>query len=180
MSAQTNEKAFALVDVLALVTGTNISPRGIRGCMDIIDFMTGRVLMDAQGRRAADVCVPFILDELHPALKTVDITELDNKLASLRGEGAGDEVLRSACNAWVAEQKNKLEVGDSLIIRKLPPGTYKPREVGEELRETFPHAHVLIADETGKEVTTVKSKGAQKPSASLRGHRQKPGKPYVH
>lgn len=58
---------FHLGDVLSITTDRLLSPVGIGGVQQLLEFMTGDAVMTHQMPRVADECRPFLLAQ-HPQL----------------------------------------------------------------------------------------------------------------
>jgi len=96
-------KAFHLGDVLSVTTGILVSPKGMGGVHELLDFMTGDVLMTHQLPRAVEVCGPELIAR-HPSLDVATPT-------AFAGE---PDVL-----AWL--DRRVAELGEYLLIWPLAP-----------------------------------------------------------
>ncbi len=67
MSDQTTPRAFHIGDILSVTTGIFVSPDGIGGLYDILNYMTGDDLYTHQLPRASQQCRPALLAQ-HPQL----------------------------------------------------------------------------------------------------------------
>jgi hypothetical protein len=63
-------KQFHLGDILSITTGVLVSPRGMDGVYDILNFMTSESLFTHQLPRAGRICGPALLRQ-HPELLAV-------------------------------------------------------------------------------------------------------------
>ncbi len=72
MSDQTTPRAFHIGDILSVTTGIFVSPDGIGGLYDILNYMTGDDLYTHQLPRASQQCRPALLAQ-HPQLTGADM-----------------------------------------------------------------------------------------------------------
>jgi len=71
------KRDFHIGDILSVTTRRCVSPRGMDGVHDILDFMMGvDSLKTHQLPEAADHCIPYLLQQ-HPQLKDVDKSEIN-------------------------------------------------------------------------------------------------------
>jgi|SRR6185369_9185846 len=106
MSNEQQTRSFHLGDVLSITTGFLLSPRGIEGVYDILNFMTGDSLYTHQLPRASRECSPFILAQ-HPQLVAVRAQEITTENYKIR--------LTEFCRQF----------GEQLDIRPLAPGQHQ-------------------------------------------------------
>lgn len=102
-------REFHLGDVLSITTYVLVSPRGMCGVMDILQFMTGEQLWDFQCPAAAEKCKPEILRQ-YPQLEKINASG----------------VTPENCESWIQEQIKKY--GEKLKITSLPKGAYQPKD----------------------------------------------------
>lgn len=126
----TEKKAFHIGDVLSISTGYLVSPSGIGGVYEILNFMTRDSLYTHQLPRAMDECRPHILRQ-HPQLAGIDCSGVTPKNI--------DEQLA----AFVAQ------FGETLEIETLPDEAHEFREPVEELKSMLRPDQTLIV--IGKE-----------------------------
>ena len=67
-------REFHLGDILSISTGRLISPRGMGGVYDILNYMTGDDLFTHQLPRAAGECKPYLLDQM-PWLAEIQLVD---------------------------------------------------------------------------------------------------------
>ena len=96
-------KKFHLGDVLSITTGWLVSPRGMGGVQDILDFMTGDNLFTHQLPWVR--CKPYLLEQF-PQLAEVDAS------------GVNIENHRR----WLAEQVAKY--GEEFEVKPIPKGAH--------------------------------------------------------
>jgi len=72
-----NTKQFHLGDVLSITTDRLVSPTGIDGVYEILDFMSGDCNFTHQLPRVADECKPYLLNQF-PQLRDVDVSTVNN------------------------------------------------------------------------------------------------------
>lgn len=69
-------KEFHLGDILSIITDKLVSPGGMEGIYDILNYMTGDDIFTHQIPRAMRECKPYLLNQ-YPQLRDVNIQ--DNK-----------------------------------------------------------------------------------------------------
>ena len=118
-------KVFHVGDLLSVTTGRMVSPSGIDGIYNILNFMTGSDLFTHQLPRAAEVCGPVLLRQ-YPVLSEVVIGELDPK----------------TFDAWLANVE--AQVGTSFEVDPLPADAYTAKHPLDELAEMSGSDHGII------------------------------------
>lgn len=68
-------KSFHIGDVLSVTTGCLLSPRGMEGIYDILNYMSGENLFTHQLPRVAQEAAPVLL-ALHPQLADADASDV--------------------------------------------------------------------------------------------------------
>lgn len=127
---------FHLGDLLTITDGHLVSPDGIGGVYEIIDFVTGMPHFTHQLPRGAEAIKPWLLEQ-HPWL--ADIAVPESALAT-----------RDTVLAWLATVT--AERGERHAVRAMPEGQYVGREPLAELVEMAqgkPIIAVVAADEDG-------------------------------
>lgn len=117
-------KLFHLGDVLSITTGRMMSPRGMDGIYDILNFMTKDNLFTHQLPRVADECRPHLLRQ-HPQLTAAAIGEVS--------EANFGAVLEDLC----------AEYGEQLLVEQLPPHAHEFIDPQSELAEKIPPHRIL-------------------------------------
>jgi len=107
-------REFNLDVVLSIATRTLLCP--FDDLFGILNFLTGAKLQDFQIGRAADDCIPYLLEQF-PWLKEVDVS------------GVNEENFEQ----WFAEQTVKY--GKTLTLKPAPNGTHKAQDVVTEAIE---------------------------------------------
>lgn len=114
-------RSFHLGDLLTITTGLLLSPRGMEGVYDILDFMTGGSLFTHQLPRAADECKPSLLAQ-HPCLGSPEVlAEAERFGAEIEGLADRAECERRL-NAWLAGMA--AVHGETFAVRADPPGSH--------------------------------------------------------
>ena len=98
-------KGFHLGDILSITTGVLVSPDGIGGVYNILNYMTGESLFTHQLGRAAKKCKPF-LDKQFP------------QLTDANTDGITSENWRERIDALVKQY------GKMFDVEPLPKGAY--------------------------------------------------------
>lgn len=125
-------KQFHIGDVLTITTDIMVSPEGIGGVYQILDWMTGDQLFTHQLPRARKLCEP-ILKSLYPDIAEVKIPNTSDVPESLIQEFWMD---------WLSKQVEKF--GEKIAVPKLI--TYTPIDPLEELIAMKPNAEIIFVD----------------------------------
>lgn len=123
-----NTKPFHIGDILSVTTGCLVSPRGIAGVYDILNYLTGEDLYTHQLPRAMRACRPALIAAF-PQLAAAD----------MRGVTPYNHDARLA--AAVATY------GETLPVATLARGTYARQEPIAELLEMTDKPIIVIAEE---------------------------------
>jgi hypothetical protein len=118
-------RQFPLGDVLSITTGRLLSPQGIGGVYEILNFITGDNLYTHQLPRACDECKPHLL-KLFPKLASVDTTAV-----------TGDN-----WKAWLLDRV--MEHGEILTIEAMAPGEHYFIDPVSELAEKVHPSRILV------------------------------------
>ena len=110
------KKQFHIGDVLSITTGHLVSPRGMEGIYDILNFMTGDNLFTHQLPRASEECKPYLLAQ-HPQIKDVDASG----------------VTHVNWQRWLDQQVARF--GEKLSVHPIPEGQHKFRNPLDEAVE---------------------------------------------
>lgn len=113
-------------DILSVTTGCLVSPRGIGGVYDLLNYLTGEDLYTHQLPRAMEACRPALLAAF-PQLADADMRGITPATASAR--------LAAAVAAY----------GETLPVATLARGTYAPQEPIAELLAMTDKPIVVIA-----------------------------------
>lgn len=127
-------KTFHIGDLITVVGHHLVSPDGIGGIYNVVDYVTGQSHMTHQLPRAAKAVTPWLLEQ-HPWL--ADITVPDG----LRGE--------AGVMAWLAPVITKY--GERHEVRPMPFGTYVGREPLTELEEMIGPEKVIRVEVPGSD-----------------------------
>lgn len=117
-------RQFHLGDVLTVVTGRLLAPRGMAAVYDILCYMTQDDLYTHQLPRAREECAPDLLRQ-HPHLAEVTLGEVspDNVTQVLEGLSA--------------------EYGETLPVTPLPPHVHEYIDPASELAEKVHPGRVI-------------------------------------
>lgn len=119
-------RKFHLGDVLTVTTGLLVSPGHVAAVHEMLDYMTGDVLMTHQLPRSMDECKPELLRQ-HPQLAAVLVPE--------EFEGKADVL------AWLDEQV--CTYGEHLDVAPLNPEDHTRVDPLAELAMKAPHMTVI-------------------------------------
>lgn len=119
----TASRDFHLGDVLTVLTGRMLSPRGMDGVYDILDFLTGGSLLTHQLVRALSECRGPLLAQ-HPDLAGVDVPEL------------------AQVAEWLDEQVARF--GETRTVATVPEHHQRIDPI-KEAAAMFPGVHVIVA-----------------------------------
>lgn len=127
-------RQFHLGDILTVTTGKLVSPGHVAAVHELLNFMTGDMLMTHQLSRAMDECQPGLLRQ-HPDLADVRVP------SGLNGHA---EVL-----AWLATQT--VVYGEYREVASLPPEDHTRINPLTELAMNYPHLKVVpvVVDDEG-------------------------------
>lgn len=127
----TESRQFHLGDALSITTDFLLSPRGMEGIYDLLNFMTGDQLFTHQLPRAQKECRPWLLRQ-HPQLDTSDtryaVMELSVNLRSVTREDRP-----YLCTGWLAQQV--LRLGEMLNVSPIPVDAHERKDPIAELKE---------------------------------------------
>lgn len=121
-------RRFHIGDILSVTTGYLVSPSGMSGVYEILNYMTGDDLFTHQLPRAAEACRGPLLTQ-HPQLSEADCAGIDtynhaDRLAAL-----------------VAQ------FGETLPVAPLSGGDYEPRDPITELAEMTAAPIILVTQD---------------------------------
>lgn len=141
---ETGTKKFHLGDVLTITASCLVSPRGMEGAYDILNFMTGDNLFTHQLPRAAEECRPYLLEQF-PQLNT---PEMQTALGLLRTQSCLQKVfldesekkkaLNEAVNTWLSDLvagKYGVKCEEMLEVKPLPRNAHTVKDPVEEAIE---------------------------------------------
>jgi hypothetical protein len=120
-------RSFHLGDVLSVTTGLLVSPRGMDGIYDVLNFMTSDDLMTHQLPRAVDESAPDMLRQ-HPDL--ADVAAPEEFRGGEHGEG------------WLAEQV--VRFGERRTLAPLAPTDHARIDPITELRMMAPDKPIIV------------------------------------
>lgn len=127
----TAARGFHLGDILSVTTERLVSPRGIDGVYDILNWMTGDSLFTHQLPRACRECQEPLLAQ-HPDLRDVETPE---------DFGGKDTVER-----WLAQQVTVY--GETREITPLAAGDHSSIDPITEMKMINPGAEVIVVNMT--------------------------------
>lgn len=120
-------KTFHLGDILSVTTSALLSPRGIDGLTDLLDWMTGERPLRHQIKRFAAECRGPILAQ-HPDLSGITVP------GGLRDDEAG--------RSWFAEVI--AEYGETREVSRLPGSDHTHIDPVTELLKVVPRAGIIL------------------------------------
>ena len=122
-------KTFHVGDILTVTDGHLVSPNGVGGLYDILNWMTGESLFTHQLPRASRECEDNLKAQ-HPDLAEVVFPA---------GEHTEESVL-----AWLAGIVEQF--GETREVAPLPPGDHTSIDPVTELRMMRPDADIIVVD----------------------------------
>ena len=125
---------FHLGDVLSVTSDRLVSPRGMEGFVDILEFLTGVPLWTHQLPRAGEICKPWLL-KCFPQFVCDNGEDLDERLQC---QGDNDKIV----GIWLMEKVGKY--GAQFQVFPLPRGVYKSKHSVDELLEVIPAKKVMV------------------------------------
>ena len=126
MATDQSSREFHLGDVLSITTGRLVSPGHMAAVHELLDYLTGDMLMTHQLPRAMDECRPELLRQ-HPQLSKVPVP------VAFDGE--------AAVWAWLATQTATF--GEHLTVAPLAPSDHTRIDPLAELAMRAPHMQVI-------------------------------------
>lgn len=137
-------REFPLGTVLTVVTGRMLSPDGMDGVYDILQYMTRNPVATHQIPRALSECRPYVIMQ-YPALGPLlvpSILMLDVALAT-----GGDSAIKAAIVArWVAQVASINALPAQLEIEAIPADDCEARDPVEELAEMIGADRVIVVE----------------------------------
>lgn len=119
-------REFHIGDILSVTTGRLVSPHGMGGVYDILNWMTGDNLMTHQLPRACEECAEPLLAQ-HPDLGDVSVPESANSEESVM--------------AWLATMVERF--GDTRPVEPLAPADHTRIDPIQELRMLKPDMPII-------------------------------------
>lgn len=101
-----NIKNFHIGDILSITTGKLVSPQGMEGVYEILNYMTGQEIFTHQIERAMQECKLYLLKQ-YPKLETVECQSIDI----------------DNWQDWIAAQIDKF--GECLAVDLIPVRNFK-------------------------------------------------------
>lgn len=136
-------KKFYLGDVLSVTTGRLLSPRGMDGVYDILNFMTGDNLFTHQLPRAVDECKPHLLRQ-HPELDSPEFQLALGELVLMLDTESGKKQPEHLITGWLSKQF--AVYGEQLEVAPIPPEAHQVRDPIEELAEMVGPEKVIVVE----------------------------------
>ncbi|MCC5574523.1 hypothetical protein IMZ11_02570 [Microtetraspora sp. AC03309] len=124
----TETRDFHLGDILTIITECLVTPNGVDGIYQILNWMTGDNLFTHQLPRAARECAPDLLRQ-HPDLAAITVPAFD-------GEAA----------VWAWLEKQVRRYGERRPIAPLAPLDHARIDPLDELRMLAPDARVVAVE----------------------------------
>jgi len=125
MTTITESRDFHIGDILSVTTGRLLSPRGVGGVYDILNFMTSDTLYTHQLPRASDECRPELLRQ-HPKLVVIDASGIDRMN------------WRQKLAEWA------VEFGETLSVSPLPNHAHEYIDPVSELTENVHPSKIIV------------------------------------
>jgi len=142
---------FSLGTILTITTGKLLSPDGVGGVYEILNYMTRDNLMTHQLPRASRHCAPYILKEW-PVLGSEEamreVARLDEVITQARAVenmGLGDTVEESV-KQWLKTFAATLGLPEKLSISRVPADDYYAKDPIEELSEMVGDKPIIQVD----------------------------------
>lgn len=141
-------KKFHLGDILAITTGRLVSPRGMEGVYDILNYMTGDNLWTHQLSRVAEECRPYLLKQYPQFSKEnmhSELIKLDKMLETERGKTDPEKIVLS----WFAKHVGKYE--KKFPVESFPSGVHEEKNPIEEACDIMGPEKVIVSDGSNKD-----------------------------
>jgi len=133
-------KKFYLGDILSVMKNCLVSPSGLQGYYDLINFMVGAKLFNNQFSKAHEVCSPYLKKQF-PQLDTPEIDFTVGELREMLKTPSGRAEPKKLVMGWLAKLSAKY--GETFEVIPLPEGIYQQRDPVEELQEDAPHLGII-------------------------------------
>lgn len=127
-------RIFHIGDILTVTTDFIVSPRGMKGATDVLNYMTNDALFHHQLSRAVEECKPELLRQ-HPQLNSVVVPEDFDEWESWE--------------KWLVKSKEWLEkivakFGERLPVKPLPSNAHIYKNPIEELCDIVGPEKVVV------------------------------------
>jgi hypothetical protein len=133
-------KEFHLGDILSVMKDCFVSPRGLQGYYDLINFMVGSSLFNNQFSRAHKICSPYLLKQF-PQLNTPEIDFAIGELREMLKTPSGRDEPKKLVMGWLAKLSAKY--GETFEVSPLPEGVYQQKDPIKELQDDAPHLGII-------------------------------------
>lgn len=142
------ERMFHIGDVLSITTGRLVSPSGIDGICDILNFMTMDNLMTHQIPRACEECRPYLFAQ-YPWLESPEITTMaiGELILMLKETETGKMEKKLLVMGWLSKLisgKYSIQCPEMLAVRPIPESAHEVRDPVEELEEKLGKDRVIV------------------------------------
>lgn len=130
---ETTKKMFDLGDVLSITANRLVSPRGMDGLYEILNFMTGDNIFTHQLPRASNECRPWLIRQ-YPWLDDPDITTLWNGRLTLFLEGCKTQHEREMIILGMVSEL-AAKYGQQIEVERIPRDAHDYKDPIAELGE---------------------------------------------
>jgi len=130
-----NCKNFHLGDVLSVTTGRLLSPKGIGGVYEILNFMTNDNLYTHQLPRAAEECKPFLFSQF-PQLDSPEMDFAVTELELMLETESGKQEPMNLILGWLSKLtsgKYGVQITEELSVLRIYEWCHEKKNPIEEL-----------------------------------------------
>lgn len=134
----TTAREFHIGDIISVTSGKLVSPRHIAGVHELLDHLTGDVLLTHQLPRASRECEGR-LREQHPDLAAIEVPDWSD---------VPRDQIETAVMTWIAAQAD--EHGSTRQVQPLPADDHTRIDPIAELRMLRPDAEIITVNLDGE------------------------------
>ncbi len=134
-------KEFHLGTILSITTGRLLSPDGIGGVYEILNYMTGDNLFTHQLPRASRECEPWLLRQ-HPRLDSGEMQFAIGELIEMLKTPSGSAEPDLLAKGWLAKQT--AIYGETLPVEPIPADDHERIHPLDELERMAPGKTVVV------------------------------------
>jgi hypothetical protein len=134
-------KQFHIGDVLSVILDQKVSPRGLEGMQDLLNFMTDDYLHNLQWERTIKECKPHLLLQF-PQFDTPQMDFARAELRLMLESLTGKERSRHLVLGWLSKLtsgKYGIKCEEMLTVKPLPKGVHQFTDPIAEVKEKIDH-----------------------------------------
>lgn len=117
-----NIRKFHVGDILSITSSLVVSPKGMDGIYDILNFMTSDSLFTHQLPDAAGECKPHLSEQFPDLVGTAMQKEID-RLKEMLSKAVQNEKRKKVVDDWIADIA--VRFGEYHAVQRLPVGQHE-------------------------------------------------------